>query len=83
MKQDRDEPIRSVAAKLKGQASICNYTIKHKCQCNHESEINYADEMVKDVLVSGLADNQIQRELFGNTNQQMSLEEMVNLIESK
>ena len=39
--------------------------------------------MVKDVLVSGLADNQIQRELFANANQQMSLDEMVNLIESK
>ena len=42
MKQDHDEPVRSTVAKLKGQASICNYTIKHKCQCNHESEINYA-----------------------------------------
>ena len=81
IKQDRDEPVRSTVAKLKGQASICNYTIKHKCQCSHESEINYADEMVKDVLVSGLADNQIQRELFANANQQMSLDEMVNLID--
>ena len=83
IKQDRDEPIRSVAAKLKGQASICNYTIKHKCQCSLESEINYADEIVKDVLVSGLADNQIQRELFANPNQEMPLEDMINLIESK
>ena len=83
MRQDQDDPVRGYVAKLKGQASVCNYTMNFKCQCNQVSEINYADEMVSNVLISGLADNQIQRELLSDVNQEMSLEQMVNLIEAK
>ena len=83
MKQDRDQPVRSYEAQLKGQANICNYTVKHKCQCGIESNVNYADEMVSNVLVSGLADIQIQRELLSDANQEMPLDQIVNLIEAK
>ena len=83
MKQDQDDPVRGFVAKLKGQASICNYTMKFRCQCDIESDINYADEIVSNVLISGLADNQIQREILSDVNQEMSLEQMVNLIEAK
>ena len=83
MKQDRDEPVRSFVARLKGQAGTCNYTMKHTCSCKKESDINYSEEMVRNILASGLADNDIQRDLFGDANQEMPLEQMINFIEAK
>ena len=83
MKQDRDEPVRNFVAKLKGQAGICGYTIEHECQCKLKSNVSYSDEMVRNILASGLSDNDIQRELFSDANQEMTLDQMINFIESK
>ena len=83
MKQDRDEPVRNFVARLKGQGGICSYNIEHECQCKKKSNVSYADEMVRNILASGLADNDIQRELFSDANQEMTLEQMINFIESK
>ena len=84
MRQDRDEPIRNYAARLKGQANSCKYTIKNKCSiCDHESYINYSEEMVRHVLASGLADNEIQIDLLGNADQEMPLDQIINFIEAK
>ena len=84
MKQDRDEPVCSFTAKLKGQAGTCNYIKKHKCtSCNHASEINYSEDMVRDVLARGLVDSDIQINLLGDPNQDMPLDQMVKLIEAK
>ena len=84
MKQDRDEPVRNFVAKLKGQASTCKYVKKHKCSsCEHETELNYSEDMVRDVLARGLVDNEIQIDLLGDPNQDMPLDQMVNLIEAK
>ena len=74
MKQDRDEPVRNFVAKLKGQAGVCSYTIDHECQCKVKSSISYSDEMVRNILASGLADSDIQRDLFSDANQDMTLE---------
>ena len=84
MKQDRDEPVRSFVARLKGQAGTCKYAKQHKCtSCEHESEINYSEHTVRDVLARGLADNDIQIDLLGDPNQDMPLDQMVKLIEAK
>ena len=84
MRQDREEGVRNYAAKLKGQASSCNYTIKHKCSnCAHEEYVNYDDEMVRNVLASGLADSEIQIDLLGNADQEMPLDQMIKFIEAK
>ena len=84
MKQDRDEPVRNFVAKLKGQANTCKYFKKHKCSsCQHEAEINYSEDMVRDVLARGLVDSDIQIDLLGDPNQDMPLDQMVNLIEAK
>ena len=57
--------------------------MKFTCQCNHESEVHYADEMVSNVLISGHVDNQTQRDILSDINHDMSLEQMFNLIEAK
>ena len=83
MMQDRDEPVQSFVARLKGQANICKYTLKHKCPCNKESDANYSNEMVKNVLACGLADPEIRLSLLSDENQEMSLEQMIKFIEAK
>ena len=82
MRQDRDEAIRSFGARIKGQAGICKYTIK--CQreaCN--ADIDYTDAILRDVLARGIADQEIQLDLLGGQNQDMSLEDMLKFVEAK
>ena len=83
MTQDRDEPVQGFVARIKGQANICKYTLKHKCPCNKESDANYSNEMVKNVLACGLADPEIRLSLLSDENQEMSLEQMIKFIEAK
>ena len=82
MKQDRDEPVRAFGARLLGQASICKFTIKCTADgCN--TEINYSEEIVRDVLTRGIADSDIQLDLLGDKQQDMTLEQVFQFIEAK
>ena len=66
MKQDRDEPIRAYGARLRGQASVCKFT--HQCT-GCETNVDYTEAMIKDVLCRGLEDTKIQMALLGDKNQ--------------
>lgn len=79
MRQDRDEPIRSFAARIKGQANVCKYMLN--CQCGRE--INYSNEILRDVVVQGLSDHDIQLDLLSDANQNMSFEEVLQFVEKK
>ena len=80
MRQDRDEPIRSFCACLRGQAGVCKFNIK--CQgCN--DDVNYTEQIVCDVIPRGLADSKIQLDLLGDRNQDMTLEEVLKFVEAK
>jgi hypothetical protein len=80
MKQDRDEPIRNFCARLRGQACVCNFTV----QCTScQNDVHYTDFIVRDVLAKGIADPDIQLDLLGDKNQDMSLEEVVQFVEAK
>ena len=85
MKQDRDEPVRSFVARLKGQANICNYVLQLTCpcKCGHQFEAYYTDHQVRDVLASGLADTDIRSDVLSDINQETSLDKLVLLIETK
>lgn len=78
MKQDRDEPIRAFGARLRGQASICRYT--KLCLCG--LTVNYSEETVADSLCTGMADMDIQGELLGAANQDMSALKFIETKES-
>ena len=45
--------------------------------------MDYTDEILRDILVRGLADTEIQLSLLGDKNQDMGLEEMYKFVESK
>lgn len=55
MKQDQDKTISSFGACLRGQASVCKFTIK--CP-TCEADINYTENILCDVLTRRLADSE-------------------------
>ena len=80
MRQDRDEPVRAYGARLCGQASVCKFT--QQCTgCG--SNVDYTDAMLRDVLCRGLEDSEIQMDLLGDKNQNMTLEEVLKFVEAK
>ena len=82
MTQDRDEAIRTFAARVRGQAAVCKYTILcHRAGC--DTQVNYSEAEVKDQICKGLADLDIQQDLLGDANQQMTLEEVIKFVEAK
>ncbi len=78
MVQDRGEPIRSFAARLRGQAEVCRF-IKQCTNCNLPS--NQGEERVADQLCIGLADAEIQEDLLKHPNQSMTVEETIRFVE--
>ena len=80
MRQDRDEPVRNYGARLKGQAGECKFSVS----CTTcDVAISYMEEMTRDVLIRGLADSEIQMDLLGDKNQDMTLEEVLKFVEAK
>ena len=78
MAQDREEPARAFAARLRGQACVCRF-VKACTGCGRES--NQAEERVADYLCIGLADAEIQADLLKDPNQNMTVEETLTFIE--
>ena len=67
--QDQDETISSFGTRLRGQASVCKFTIK--CP-TCEADINYTENILCDVLTHGLTDSEIKLDLLGDKNQDMA-----------
>ena len=80
MRQDRDEPIRAFGARLRGQAGVCKFT--QECT-GCAASVNYTDAILRDVLYRGIADSEIQMDLLGDANQEMSLEQTLRFVEAK
>ncbi len=80
MRQDRDETIRSFGARQCGQAGVCKFQVR--CQ-NCNTDVNYTEHIIRDVITRGLADSEIQLDLLGDTNQNMTLEEVLQFVEVK
>ena len=80
MPQDRDEPARNYAARLRGQASVCKFTIKCP-NCSHD--VNYDDHVLRDAVTRGISDHEIKLELLGEHDQDKSLEDIIRYIEAK
>ena len=80
MVQDRDEPIRSYLARLKGVAAVCKLTLQ--CSCDPPTTVSYADKEILHCLVKGLADDDIRRQVLGVV-EEMNLDATVKFIEAK
>ena len=80
MRQDHSEPIRSFGARIQGQATICKFILPC-ASCS--AEVNYTDQILRDVLVRGIADHEIQLDILGDWNQDLSLEDVFRHIEAR
>ena len=82
-KQDLTENTRSFAARLKGKASTCSYT----CTCPKDGcnqVIDFTDIILKDVMVTGLADEDIRKEVLGwGSLDEKDVNETIGFIEGK
>ena len=72
MRQDNEEGIRSFGARIRGQANVCKFIIPCP-SCNED--VCYTNDILRDVLTRGIADHEIQLDLLGDSNQEMTLEE--------
>ena len=53
-------------------------------KCNNcDTDVNYADAILRDVLTRGLYDSEIQLELLGDQNQDITLEQVFKFVEAK
>ena len=80
IRQLRDEPFRAFAARVRGKADTCAFTID--CTCG--LKINYTDHMIRDTLLNGIADDEIRREILGGADMlTRTVNEIVALLEAK
>ena len=80
MHQDVDEGIRSFTARVKGPANVCEYILTcPSCSC----DVNYTEEIMKDIIVKGISDSEIQLDILSDHNQKMTLENIMRYVEAK
>ena len=76
----REENTMIARVMLHRQAGICKFLTK--CPgCN--TDVNYTESVLFDVLLKGTADQEIQLDLLGSNNQDMLHEEVFKFVESK
>ena len=86
MMQDHNEGARLFTARVRGAASVCNYQIQVKCPkvgCDHTFDISYAEQMIAQIVATGLEDKEVQEDLLGHENQNMTAEEITKFVEVK
>jgi len=82
MQQDHGETVRSFCARLRGLANVCDF----KVACPGDDcdiMVDFTDIMLRDTLVRGISDIDIQSDLLGDRNQNMTLAEVIRFVEAK
>ena len=80
LRPERDEPFHAFAAQVRGKAETCAFTTK--CDCT--KIVNYTDHMIRDVLLCGISDMDIRREVLGVSDiLETAVNEVISLVESK
>ena len=75
-------PIRTFLSLLRGQAALCQYSVKCKVAgCDHIYD--YSEEIIKDNLIRGIADSEILSDLLGDPKSDRTLDEIVTYIAQK
>ena len=80
LKQEHDEPFRTFTAKVRGKAETCSYTAS--CTCG--ASVDYNDHVICDVILNGLYDTDITREVLGIAGiLEKPINEVIALVETK
>ena len=84
MTQGKDESIRSFVARVQGKARTCDFKAQGKCKCDEAVIVDYTREVVKDVLIAGLADHEVQTSVLEVEGiDDKPLNEIISIIERK
>ena len=84
-KQSHGEPVREFYANIKAAGATCDYSVKcmHAC-CADKAMVDYTPNVIKDVLIVGISDAEIQRDLLSwDELDQKDDKEVLAFIESK
>ena len=80
LRQELDEPFRTFTAKVRGKAETCSYTAS--CTCG--ASVDYNDHVICDVILNGLYDTDITREVLGIAGiLEKPINEVITLVETK
>ena len=72
IRQGHEEPTRSFYARIKGQADTCKYEMK--CSKEESDQVNdFTEEILRNEIARGIADQQVQLDLLGKKNEDMAL----------
>ena len=80
MPQDHQEEIQQFAARLQGQATLCEYLVN--CP-TCEEDISYAEVEIVDQLCAGIADPDIQKDVLGQVEKHPQLDELITFIAAR
>ena len=87
MKQLRDEAFRKFAARVRGKAETCEYYTSFTCQkatCTHVNNVDFTDHIMRDVLLAGIYDADIRREMYGvESILTQSINTVISMVEKK
>ncbi|KAK3755963.1 hypothetical protein QZH41_005447 [Actinostola sp. cb2023] len=61
LRQERDEAFRAFTASVRGKAETCAFATK--CECG--KSVDYTNHVIRDVLLNGISDPDIRREVPG------------------
>lgn len=62
LEQSEDENFRAFAARVKGKAETCSFSVEGTCVCGLAVTTDYTAEMMRDVLLAGIANLDIRQE---------------------
>ena len=80
LRQERDEPFRSFAARVQGKAETREFTAR--CECG--KNVDYTPHMARDVLLNGIVDPEIRREVLGTKDIiQTAVNDVISVVEAK
>jgi len=83
IKQDHGENVRSFYARINGKAATCAYKIDcPSTTCTQQ--VNFTDIIAKDVLISGLLDDEIRKDVLGWSElDAKTVKDTITFVESK
>ena len=65
MKQKRDEQFRTFSARVRGKFETCGFMTSSLCRCGQSNTVDYTDYIIRDVLIVGIYDADIRRDIMG------------------
>ena len=80
LRQERDETFRAFAARVRGKAETCDFIAA--CECGNN--VDYTSHVIRDVLLSGISDPDIRREVLGTSGiLKKAANDVIALVENK